>query len=49
MASVGPVDIVLANAGIAPMSRHEQPEAWQDMIDVNLTGVSTPSRSPSRR
>ena len=39
MASVGPVDIVLANAGIAPMSRHEQPEAWQDVIDVNLTGV----------
>jgi SDR family mycofactocin-dependent oxidoreductase len=39
IATVGPVDIVLANAGIAPMSRHEQPDAWQDVIDVNLTGV----------
>ena len=39
VATVGPVDIVLANAGIAPMSRHEQPEVWQDVIDVNLTGV----------
>jgi SDR family mycofactocin-dependent oxidoreductase len=39
VASVGPVDIVLANAGIAPMSRHEQHDAWQDVIDVNLTGV----------
>ena len=39
VASIGPVDIVLANAGIAPMSRHENPEAWQDVIDVNLTGV----------
>jgi SDR family mycofactocin-dependent oxidoreductase len=37
--SVGPVDIVLANAGIAPMSRYEQRDAWQDVIDVNLTGV----------
>ena len=35
-----PVDIVLANAGIAPMSLGEEPhEAWQDAIDVNLTGV----------
>jgi SDR family mycofactocin-dependent oxidoreductase len=39
VASIGPVDIVLANAGIAPMSRHENPGAWQDVIDVNLTGV----------
>jgi SDR family mycofactocin-dependent oxidoreductase len=38
-AEVGPVDIVLANAGIAPMSMHPQPEEWQDVIDVNLTGV----------
>ena len=38
-AELGPVDIVLANAGIAPMSVHEKHEAWQDVIDVNLTGV----------
>ena len=40
VAELGPVDIVLANAGIAPMSLGEDPpEAWQDVIDVNLTGV----------
>jgi SDR family mycofactocin-dependent oxidoreductase len=38
-AELGPVSIVLANAGIAPMSLHEQPGAWQDVVDVNLTGV----------
>jgi SDR family mycofactocin-dependent oxidoreductase len=38
-AELGPVDIVLANAGIAPMSMHPRPEEWQDVIDVNLTGV----------
>ena len=36
----GRLDIVLANAGIAPMALGEEPhEAWQDVIDVNLTGV----------
>jgi SDR family mycofactocin-dependent oxidoreductase len=39
VAELGPVDIVLANAGIAPMSLHEVHDAWQDVIDVNLTGV----------
>jgi SDR family mycofactocin-dependent oxidoreductase len=39
VAELGPVDIVLANAGIAPLSMHEKHEAWQDVIDVNLTGV----------
>jgi SDR family mycofactocin-dependent oxidoreductase len=39
VAQLGPVDIVVANAGIAPMSRHEEPQAWQDVIDINLTGV----------
>jgi SDR family mycofactocin-dependent oxidoreductase len=39
VAELGPVDIVLANAGIAPMARHETHEAWQDVVDVNLTGV----------
>jgi SDR family mycofactocin-dependent oxidoreductase len=38
-AEIGPVDIVLANAGIAPMSLHPLPREWQDVIDVNLTGV----------
>ncbi len=39
VAELGPVDIVLANAGIAPLSMDEPHEAWQDVIDVNLTGV----------
>jgi SDR family mycofactocin-dependent oxidoreductase len=39
VAELGPVDIVLANAGIAPMSMQEEHDAWQDVIDVNLTGV----------
>lgn len=30
---------MLANAGIAPMSLREPHAAWQDVIDVNLTGV----------
>ena len=30
------LDIVVANAGIAPMA---SADAWQDVIDVNLTGV----------
>jgi SDR family mycofactocin-dependent oxidoreductase len=38
-AQLGPVDIVVANAGIAPLSLHEQYQAWQDVIDINLTGV----------
>jgi SDR family mycofactocin-dependent oxidoreductase len=32
----GRLDIVVANAGIAPMAGET---AWQDVIDVNLTGV----------
>ncbi len=40
VADLGPVDIVLANAGIAPMTLAEElHRAWQDVIDVNLTGV----------
>jgi SDR family mycofactocin-dependent oxidoreductase len=38
-AELGPVDIVLANAGIAPMAVGELHNSWQDVIDVNLTGV----------
>ncbi len=33
---LGRLDIVIANAGIAPMA---DDNAWQDVIDVNLTGV----------
>ena len=32
----GRLDIVIANAGITPMAGED---AWQDVIDVNLTGV----------
>jgi SDR family mycofactocin-dependent oxidoreductase len=39
VAEIGPVDILLANAGIAPMALTELHSAWQDVIDVNLTGV----------
>lgn len=37
--ALGRLDIVLANAGIAPMALEDHPDAWQDVIDVNLTGV----------
>lgn len=36
IAELGRLDIVIANAGIAPMLGEQ---AWQDVIDVNLTGV----------
>ncbi|MDR5700465.1 mycofactocin-coupled SDR family oxidoreductase [Agromyces aerolatus] len=39
VAELGQVDIVLGNAGIAPMSLTPTPDEWQDVIDVNLTGV----------
>jgi SDR family mycofactocin-dependent oxidoreductase len=39
ISQLGPVDIVLANAGIAPLGGEERHERWQDVIDVNLTGV----------
>lgn len=39
VAQLGLVQIVSANAGIAPMSLHPKPEGWQDVLDVNLTGV----------
>lgn len=39
VAALGPVDIVLGNAGIAPMSLRPTAREWQDVIDVNLTGV----------
>ncbi len=39
IAELGRLDIVLANAGIAPLSLEPSPDEWQDVIDVNLTGV----------
>ncbi len=36
IAALGRLDIVIANAGIAPMT---DADAWQDVLDVNLTGV----------
>ena len=39
VAEVGPVDIAVANAGIAPLSLHPADQEWQDVVDVNLTGV----------
>lgn len=35
----GQIDIVVANAGIAPMLVHDKLQAWHDVIDVNLTGT----------
>src|SRR5450631_2845548 len=39
VADVGPVDIVLANAGIAAMTVTPRESVWRDVVDVNLTGV----------
>jgi SDR family mycofactocin-dependent oxidoreductase len=39
VAELGAVDIVLGNAGIAPMSMHPTSREWFDVVDVNLTGV----------
>ena len=39
VAELGAVDIVLANAGIAPMSLHPREQEWDDVVATNLTGV----------
>jgi NAD(P)-dependent dehydrogenase (short-subunit alcohol dehydrogenase family) len=49
VAGLGPVDIVLANAGIAPMAVNEMHSSWQDVVNVNLTGVFNTSRRLSHR
>jgi SDR family mycofactocin-dependent oxidoreductase len=36
---LGSIDIVVANAGIAPFSASDDPRRWEDVLDVNLTGV----------
>lgn len=47
VADLGRIDIIVANAGIctsAPVWELTQ-ESWQEMIDVNLTGVFNPVRA----
>ncbi|OHV25449.1 3-ketoacyl-ACP reductase [Parafrankia soli] len=39
VAELGPVDIVLANAGIGPGGAASEDEQWADVVGVNLTGV----------
>lgn len=39
VAALGDIDIVLANAGIAPLSLNPGEQEWYDVVDVNLTGV----------
>jgi len=36
---LGPVDLVVANAAVCPLSLHVDPRTWQDTVDINLTGV----------
>jgi NAD(P)-dependent dehydrogenase (short-subunit alcohol dehydrogenase family) len=38
-AALGPVGVVVANAGISARSPREPDQTWLDIIDVNLTGV----------
>lgn len=45
LSAFGRLDIVLANAGIAPMSVRDHEDAWRDVIDVNLTGVQNTLRA----
>jgi len=44
-AELGPVEIVLANAGIGPMSPEPTDQDWVDVIGVNLTGVYNTGRA----
>ncbi|SHN46590.1 mycofactocin-coupled SDR family oxidoreductase [Cryptosporangium aurantiacum] len=39
VAELGHLDVVVANAGIAPMSGRPKLQAWSDVIDVNLIGA----------
>ncbi len=39
VAEIGPVDIVLANAGIGPSGMASAEQQWDEVIGVNLTGV----------
>jgi NAD(P)-dependent dehydrogenase (short-subunit alcohol dehydrogenase family) len=47
---LGPVDIVLANAGIgAGGAAAPEDQEWEEVIGVNLTGVRSPSISAGMR
>ena len=39
VSEIGPIDIVIPNAGVALFNVDEPRSAWQDTIDINLTGV----------
>jgi SDR family mycofactocin-dependent oxidoreductase len=39
VAELGPVDIVLANAGIGPGGFASEQQQWDDVVGINLTGV----------
>jgi NAD(P)-dependent dehydrogenase (short-subunit alcohol dehydrogenase family) len=45
LASFGRLDIVVANAGICPMSLHDHEDVWRDVLDVNLTGTQNTIRA----
>ncbi|MEV8313903.1 mycofactocin-coupled SDR family oxidoreductase [Streptomyces sp. NPDC059900] len=39
LAQFGQIDVVVANAGIAPLLVEDRVQAWHDALDVNLTGT----------
>ncbi|WP_320783524.1 mycofactocin-coupled SDR family oxidoreductase [Streptomyces sp. CRN 30] len=39
LAEFGRIDVVVANAGIAPLLVEDRVQAWHDAIDVNLSGT----------
>ncbi|MEU6761849.1 mycofactocin-coupled SDR family oxidoreductase [Streptomyces sp. NPDC046853] len=39
LARFGQIDVVVANAGIAPLLVEDRVQAWHDAVDVNLTGT----------
>lgn len=39
LAELGPIGVVVANAGVAPLSLADDPAVWHDVLAVNLTGV----------
>lgn len=48
---IGPVDIAIANAGVATSSRFDRTDllSWQQSIDTNLTGVFLTWREAQKR
>jgi SDR family mycofactocin-dependent oxidoreductase len=40
VAELGKLDVVVANAGICNLGGHLGPQAWIDVVDVNLAGVT---------